>query len=75
MKLGKIKRINDLRYIIENKISYPQLYKHFCLAHGSQEIHPQKWYNEHVCIENLNRFYEVEETPICMVADVHMKYN
>lgn len=65
----------DLRCIIENNISYSQLYKHFCLAHESQEMHPQKWYDEYVCVENVNRFYEVGGMPIQMVADVKVKYN
>ena len=66
---------NDLRCIIEKKISYAQLYKHFCIAYESQEMHPQKWYDEYVCIENSNLFYNFENHPMCMVADVKVKYN
>ncbi len=66
---------NDLRCIIEKNISYAQLYKHFCIAYESQEMHPQKWYNKYVCIENSNLFYNLEETPMRMVADVKVKYN
>ncbi len=66
---------NDLRCIIEKNISYAQLYKHFCIAYESQEMHPQKWYDEYVCIENSNLFYKLEETPMRMVADVKVKYN
>lgn len=43
---------NDLRKIIEKQISYNQLYKHFNEAHNSQEMHPQKWYENFVNIEN-----------------------
>jgi hypothetical protein len=66
---------NDLRCIIEKKISYAQLYKHFCIAYESQEMHPQKWYNEYVSIENSNLFYNFEDHPMRMVADVKVKYN
>lgn len=66
---------NDLRCIIENKITYSQLYKHFCLAHESQEMHPQKWYDEYVCIENSNLFYKFNEPAIQIAADVESKYN
>ena len=44
---------NDLRCIVEYKIPYSKLYKHFCVAHDSQEIHPQKWYDEFVKIHEL----------------------
>ena len=66
---------NDLRCIIEKNISYAQLYKHFCKAYESQEMHPQKWYDEYVCIENSNLFYKLDATPMRMVADVKVKYN
>ena len=47
---------NDLRCIVEYKISYSKLYKHFCKAHDAQEMHPQKWYDDYVSIENSNLY-------------------
>ena len=64
---------NDLRYIIEKRISYSQLYKHFCLAHDSHEMHPQKWYDNYVSIENSNLFYKIEETPMTIAAESSIK--
>lgn len=66
---------DDLRCIIEKQISYALLYKHFCAAYNSQEMHPQKWYNENVHIENSNLFYTFEESSKRMVADYNIKYN
>lgn len=66
---------NDLRCIIEKNISYAQLYKHFYKAYESQEMHPQKWYDEYVCIENSNLFYKLNATSMRIVADVMVKYN
>lgn len=43
---------NDLRYIVDKQIPYSKLYKHFSNAHNAQEMHPQKWYDEYVSIEN-----------------------
>ena len=43
---------NDLRTIINEQIPYSKLYKHFAEAYESQEAHPQKWYDNFVCIEN-----------------------
>lgn len=45
---------DDLKCIIENQIQYPDLYKHFCKAHESQQAHPQKWYEENV---NIRKSY------------------
>lgn len=47
---------NDLRCIVEHKISYSKLYKHFCKAYDAQEMHPQKWYDDYVSIENSNLY-------------------
>lgn len=66
---------NDLRCIIENKITYSQLYKHFCLAHESQEMHPQKWYDEYVSVNKSKQEYTFNESHMCIAADVEMKYN
>lgn len=61
---------NDLRCIVEHKISYSKLYKHFCKAHDAQEMHPQKWYDDYVSIENSNLYYKYEEQyPLGMVAE------
>lgn len=60
---------NDLRCIIEHKIPYSKLYKHFCKAYDSQEMHPQKWYDECVSIENSNLFYKSVEEPYAMAAE------
>lgn len=54
---------NDLRCIIEHQIPYAKLYKHFCEAYDSQEMHPQKWYDEFVSIENSNLYYKMAEKP------------
>ena len=45
-------RTNDLRTIIEERIPYKKLYKHFSAAHDSQELHPMKWYDDYVCLRN-----------------------
>ena len=43
---------NDLRTIIDEKIPYSKLYKHFSDAYDSQEQHPLRWYDEYVCLSN-----------------------
>ncbi len=43
---------NDLRTIIDEKIPYSKLYKHFSDAYESQEQHPMKWYDDYVCLRN-----------------------
>ena len=43
---------NDLRTIIDEKIPYSKLYKHFSNAYESQEQHPMKWYDDYVCLRN-----------------------
>lgn len=66
----------ELRYIIDNKISYTQLYKHFCLAYDAQETHPQKWYDEYVCLKTMqqnkmdvHRYAIGSDIPMAMVAE------
>ena len=66
---------NDLRCIIENKISYSQLYKHFNTAHEATEMHPQKWYDEYVSVNKTKQEYTFNESHRCMAADVVVKYN
>ena len=63
----------DLRCIIENNITYAQLYRHFCMAYNSEELHPRKWYDKYVSIENSNLFYKPEE--ILMAADDEVELN
>ena len=63
----------DLRCIIENNITYAQLYKYFCMAYNSEELHPRKWYDEYVCIENSNLFYKLDE--ILIAADDEVELN
>ena len=60
---------NDLRCIVKYKIPYSKLYKHFCKAYDSQEMHPQKWYDEFVSIENSNLFYQLMENNLSMTAE------
>lgn len=64
---------SDLKCIIKHKIPYSKLYEHFCKAHEAKEMHPQKWYDEYVNIENSNLFYKVGESPLAMVAEEHTK--
>lgn len=45
---------NDLRYIINEKVSYTSLYKHFSKAFKEAEMHPHKWYENYVCLETSN---------------------
>ena len=59
----------DLRCIIENKISYSKLYKHFCKAHEAAEMHPQKWYDNYVNIENSNLYYKYQDISTGIAAD------
>lgn len=60
---------NDLRCIIEHQIPYAKLYKHFCKAYESKEMHPQKWYDEYVSIENSNLYYKMVEEPMAIAAE------
>lgn len=66
---------NDLRCIVEEKIPYSKLYKHFCEAHDSQEMHPQKWYDDYVNIENSNLSYMINEQSLQMAAEPFEIYN
>ena len=43
----------DLRTIVQWDIPYSELYNHFEKAYESEEIHPQKWYDECVDIKNI----------------------
>lgn len=52
----------DLRTIVQCDIPYCELYNHFEHAFQSTEIHPQKWYNEYVDINNS--FFNESENPI-----------
>jgi len=55
---------NDLRHIIEQQITYVQLYKHFEIAHNSLEMHPKKWYDQYVNIKNSDLYLEEESMPM-----------
>lgn len=44
---------NDLRTIVKWDIPYSELYDHFEKAFQAEEIHPQRWYDEYVNIENM----------------------
>lgn len=59
----------DLRCIIEHKIPYSRLYKHFSKAHEALEMHPLKWYDNYVSIENSNLYYKPKEYEVRMVAE------
>lgn len=62
---------NDLRCIIEHNIPYSRLYKHFSKAHEAMEMHPGKWYENYVSIENSNLFYKTaEDYQIGMAAEI-----
>lgn len=63
----------DLKCIIERGISYSELYKHFCKAYESQEMHPQKWYDDFVKIENSNLYYKQHTPSFAMVAESNAK--
>ena len=52
----------DLRTIVQCDIPCCELYNHFEHAFQSTEIHPQKWYNEYVDINNS--FFNESENPI-----------
>ena len=52
----------DLRNIVQCDIPYYELYNHFEQAFQSEEIHPQKWYNEYVVINNS--LFNESEHPI-----------
>ena len=64
---------NDLRYIIQEKITYDRLYKHFETAYISNEQHPQKWYDGYVNIEKTYPNYYKHEDHMNMAAepDIH----
>lgn len=59
---------DDLRHIIEEQITYVQLYKHFERAHNSAEMHPKKWYDQYVNIESSD-LYQHNETPYMIAAE------
>ena len=60
---------NDLRCIIEHNIPYSKLYKHFCKAYDSTEMHPQKWYDEFVSIEKSDLYYKMGDATLEMAAE------
>lgn len=45
---------DDLKCIVEKHITYRDLYRHFCTAYDSPQMHPQKWYDDNVNIRNSN---------------------
>lgn len=66
---------NDLRCIIEHQIPYAKLYKHFCNAYESPEMHPQKWYDKFVSIENSNLYYKMADEPMAIAAESYSPNN
>ena len=61
---------NDLRNIIDRKITYSKLYTHFNNAYNAAEIHPLKWYENYVSIDNYNPYnIGVDETLIDIAAE------
>ena len=62
---------NDLRTIIDEKIPYSKLYKHFSDAYDSQEQHPLRWYDEYVCLSNS----ELCQSNYSMAAEDRPEYS
>lgn len=60
---------NDLRYIVDKQIPYSKLYKHFSKAYDAQEMHPKKWYDDYVSIENSDLYYKTAYTEIAIAAE------
>lgn len=45
----------DLKEIIRQGIKYEDLYRHFETAYEANERHPQKWYDNYVCITGTDQ--------------------
>lgn len=50
---------SDLRFIIQNQITYSMLYKHFDIAFQADEMNPRIWHDNYVNIENSHLLQDI----------------